>query len=944
MAFYCQELSALVQKVCLECPIETSNYIQFFNPKKFLTIESRNYEQFWSEYCHLLKQKSLGTISGFFNLGEKVDKYLPVIAECVFKFPKSSTIISDDWSKKIILELIFAYQKVMEEVLQIDTKSTGVEFICCVLEMDTDIYDEGDNTKSYYLRLHFPFCRTEQNVIKRLIRGRVIQLLLKRKVMEMFPVTPIGAWEQIISGNTGDNYVPIYGSIVDLQKPVLQLTNIYGMIMEDILDSLEPGDDMDNVELELVDIFDPKNHSYINRGIFTPDGQLFESLGEHPYDPDDVEAYLPLFFSINYMDKCIMVREGININEMRALKNNRTYGTPTPGSAAPIVESDLDMAEKLLLMLSSDRTNNEHYWIDVGKALYNSDKDPDKERAYEIWQDFTERGTERDSESCEDLWETFGVDNALSIKTIAYYARKDSKTSYDEWHKKKYWPYLEKSLNGTHDDIAQAFYQIYWLDFICGSVKNKAWYIFSNHILREADSGREIRIKIGDEFKRYYELLQSEISNKITQTSEDHLKAKHQMDLKKVGDLIRKLKTVTFKSNLMTALLDLFKDDKFEKFANTNVHLMGIDGGIIECCSDRAVVRDGKPEDYVTLQSSVKWNPKLSWNSPSVKKVMTWMGQIFPEEELRTFFLKLIASCIQSKNKYKILPTLTGLGNNSKSMLKKLLELVFGPYSHTFPVHVFTSKNKGGPSPDTALARFAKIAWFTEPPEDAHLQADNLKSHTGIDRIRGRILYSNGDEYECMYTLFLMCNKVPIITGADKAIMNRFRIVPFDSTWDYDAPEDENEQLKLRRFKIDINFETQIPHLTSPTIWILVNMFGELMKKGLKQPSIITKATDKYFSENDLYKKFLEENIEPALIPNSITDENPKGTPDSTVKISITDLYQCFKGWARSNFASMKVPDQPVFSYHMLQRIGKPIKKEYSGIRLRFDGEDVPKI
>lgn len=950
MALHCNELNTLVQKLCTECPSETANFIQFFNPKKFLSLETRNYEQFWREYCDILKKKSSGKLSGFLNIGEKVEKFLPVISECVFKFPKTSGVnTNDDWSKRIILELIFAHQKVLKEILQISNNSSGVEYICCVLEMDTDIYDDGDNTKSYYFKLHFPYCRVEQTVLKRLVRYRVIQLLLKRRVMEFFPEPPIGTWEQIIFANTGDNYVPMYGSITDLQKPALHLTDIYGVIAEDILDNMynnEQSDaEYDLETLELNNIFDPKTHSYVTKGILSLDGVLLDSIGDLPYDYDDLDTLLPIFLSVNYTDKCIMVKEGIDINEMRALKNNRHYGTPTPQGGAQVKEeTDLDMAEKLLPMLSSERINNEHYWLDIGKALYNSDRDPEKKKALELFQDFTDRGTERDSEACEEPWDTFGVDNPLSIKTIAYYARIDSRSTYDEWHKKKYWPYLEKSLSCTHDDIAMAFYQIYWLDFLCGSVKNKAWYIFSNHILREADSGREIRMKIGSEFKHYYELLQFEISNKIAQSSEEHMKAKHQNDMKKIGDLIKKLKTVTFKNNILTALLDLFKDDKFERYANMNVYLMGIDGGIIECCSKYAIVRDGKPEDYVTLQSSVKWNPKMHWNHPRVKQVMYWMTQLFPEIELRNFFLRLFASCLQSKNKFKMLPVMTGLGNNSKSMLKRLLELVFGPYSHTFGVSVFTEKSKGGPSPETALARFAKIAWFTEPPEDAHLRADGLKAHTGMDRIRGRVLYSNGDEYECMYTLFLLCNKVPVIMGTDKAIMNRLRIIPFESTWDIDAPDDEEEQRKLRKFKIDINFEAQIPHLTSAMLWVLITTFADLMKSSLKQPPIVTKATAKYFNENDLYKKFLDENIEPALIPGSKTEENPEGKRDETVKISVTDLYQCFKGWARSNFASMKVPDSPAFSYHMMQRIGKAVKKEYRGIRLKFGDEATVKI
>ena len=71
------------------------------------------------------------------------------------------------------------------------------------------------------------------------------------------------------------------------------------------------------------------------------------------------------------------------------------------------------------------------------------------------------------------------------------------------------------------------------------------------------------------------------------------------------------------------------------------------------------------------------------------------------------------------------------------------------------------------------------------------------------------------------------------------------------------------------------------------------------------------------------------------VLPNSKTPETPKGVRDMSLKVSISDMYQIFKGWARSNFSSMKPPDQPVFCYHMLQRLGKPTKKEYCGYRIK---------
>jgi phage/plasmid-associated DNA primase len=923
MTSICQDLIGSIHKISHDADANSGTHIQYFNPKKYVTVD--NYESFWVDYCNLLSNKEKGRIFGIFNIGEKVSKNVPIIVDCTVKFRKTDTPHSENanWNDNFILELVYAYQRAMSETLLIESDSDQ-EYIAVIMETDQVNYDQEDN-RIYHYKIQFPFCKVEQSIQKRVIRPRAIYYLQKRNSMAVFSETPIEDWEKMISSSSVDSYVPLYGSVSDPKMPVLIATNVHprlSIINDDISDDI----------LELNQIFDPTEYALMSDEHIDTEGPLFERYAE---DREDINYYLPLLLSVHFYKGTIRLKPEININDMRPTRTRAANETPNFSTLNVYDESDLDIAEQLLPLLSKDRIINDHYWLDVGKSLYNSDKTQSKERAFRLWVQFTENSDEKDHEYCEEHWESFAIENALDVKTIGWYARKDSKDAYNAWHKKKYMPFLERSLSITHDDIAQAFYWIYWLDFNCGSVKNKTWYTFNNHIMREADSGREIRTKLGMEFKNYYEMYQSKISNDITNTTEEHMKAKYQMELKKIGDLIKKLKTVPFKANIMTALLDLFKDDKFEKFANTNVNLMGLDGGVLECCSKYAIVREGKPQDYITMSTTARFNSKLGWESPGVRKVMKWMEQLFPDQLVRTYVLRIFAACLRSKNILKILLVLSGTGNNGKSMLKKLIELAFGAYSHTLPVHVFTTKPKGGPAPEVVDGRFAKIAWFTEPPEDAHLQADSLKSHTGMDRQRARKLYSDGGEFEIYYTLFMLCNKIPIIQGADKAIMLRLKIINMIAIWDYEAPESEEEQKKTNHYKPDINFEAQIPYMVTPFLWILNQYYNDFANHGVQEPPSVKKATEKYFTENDLYKKFLDENVEDAVVVGSVNEDNVKGIRDLNTKLSETDLYQIFKGWARSNFGSMKVPDAPTFKYHMLVRIGKPVKKEYLGFKLK---------
>ena len=928
------DLSKLVSNVSIDSDIPNSDFVSTFSPKKYWKLNDHEYENFWDGYCNILDNISKGKSTGLLNLAERVDKYCPVVCDCTIKFNKNDTpgLFSSQWTDKFVIELVYAYQKAIFDNLLIDNNGKSVEGIAFVMELDQEHYD-SDGNLTYLYRIQFPFCRVEPLVQKRILKNRAIQILNKRKVINIFPETPAGDWDKFISSNSVDEYVTMYGSVSSPSKQPLKLTKIYDKIsLEDI-----ENDTFDEYDVEEIinEICVPARHRYVRNGLISPSSFFIDMENEDCKATDNL-YYIPFILSINYSDVCIRLKQGISINEMSPTVN-KLYSTPTSTvEAEPLKnDTDIDIAETLLPLLNNNRILNDHFCLDIGKSLYNSDKTESKERAFKLWVKFTEKVEGKDQEFCEEYWESFGIDNSITVKTIAWYARIDSPVEYERWHKNKYDSFLERSLSCTHDDVALAFYWIYWLDFICSSVKTKTWYVFMNHILREADSDREIRTKISDDFKRHYEILQKEISDKITSSKDEHMKSKYQMDLKKIGDLIKKLKTVQFKANLMTALLDLFKNDNFARYANMNERLFGVGDGIIECCDKYATYRPGKPEDYVTIATSIKYPKNITWEHPSVKRLMVWFKQIFISEDLMTYFIRLISSCLRSKNKEKIMGVFSGaMGNNSKSMVKRLIETVFGPYSHTFPGHAFTNPKKGGASPEFAAAKYAKIGWVNEPPENAHLQADEIKLRTGMDKVNDRMLYENGGEYIVMYTLLFICNKIPLIPGADNAIMNRLRVVPFDSVWAIDAPDDVDEQYKLRKFKLDRDFESKIPHMTQAALWLFVETYKDYATKGLGQPAIVTKVTNKYFSENDFYKAFIDENIEKAIIPGSKTEAKPEGERDLTCKVKFTDLYSTFKSWVRVTFPSMKVPDSPVFLFHMNQRIGKPSKKDYIGIKV----------
>ena len=113
------------------------------------------------------------------------------------------------------------------------------------------------------------------------------------------------------------------------------------------------------------------------------------------------------------------------------------------------------------------------------------------------------------------------------------------------------------------------------------------------------------------------------------------------------------------------------------------------------------------------------------------------------------------------------------------------------------------------------------------------------------------------------------------------AVPEGLRILPFLSTFCMDAPKDEAEQFKQRKFPMDPQFEKKINLYRKPFLWILMNYFPIYMEEGVSAPEIVIEYTKKYWEENDPYKLFLNENL--------------IKTGNDGDKISATNLYKIFK-------------------------------------------------
>jgi P4 family phage/plasmid primase-like protien len=489
----------------------------------------------------------------------------------------------------------------------------------------------------------------------------------------------------------------------------------------------------------------------------------------------------------------------------------------------------------------------------------------------------------------------------LTIKTLAWYAKRDSPDKFNQWSMEWYSEGIRRSVIEYSDiNVCDTLFRCYWLMF----VYSDGWWWY-NGVRWIYDEGAEkLTLMIINDFTDKYKNYKATLDPKDEK-------------VKKVDNILKKLSSHTYIKKLIGMAQAYMYDPNMKECRDSDPTLIGLENGVIEVRGN-VLFRESKPEDYITKSTQNSWI-ELNWNSDVVVECMNWFKQLFPEYDLREYVLKVLASCLKYGNKEKAMYIMYGEKDCSKSTVKKLLEKTLGDYTHTFPTTLFTSKPSASssPNPEMAHSKGSLISFIQEPNATDKIRDGLVKMLTGNDTFFARFLHDNGSKINPTFKLFLMCNKIPIIPSSDDAIKERLVIIPFQSKWVYNAPDNIEEQYRLRRFKLDPEFENKLPRLANAMLWIMVQYYDKYIKDGLTKPDIINKLIDQYWEENNIYYQFKKEYL----------------VVDADNKVSVKDLYYEFKLWYEQNFPGFKIPNKTIFATELSSMLGKVVGGYWKGYK-----------
>lgn len=871
-----------------------ANIVHMSNYNKYWTIKHSEYSTFWNNYCQQLLHSSQPL-----PLAELPGRTLPVIGRLKFRFSprvigQSPMQLFDD---KMIPSLVQLYQSALDSCLNY-TDDDAILFIAATT-ISPSVYaieEDGQPKGEIELRLHFPYCTVGHNANK-LIRLQVIEYLQEENIFSHFhQIQPTNGWSDIILPVGPKISFPLYGSseIENIPAPVLY--QIYQIIEED---------NLENAEIEVMNLdeaFFPSNHGHIRDGLLT----IPES--------SDKRIWIPVFLSLHYRHKVFAPKNaGVDASD-----DSNVVGSEYGEYDEKRLKETQDHARQFLDMIKAGRYGNAFSLADILKSTYNVFYG--SEEGLQLVLKHVIRVGKIDAEQCRIDYKKMDIDNYLDLKTLAYYARKDNPMKYRNWHIKWYTPAFEQALCTSHQSVAEAFYRLYWMKFL---FDGKHWYVFEQHHWMQAENGIDVNDCVTGEFTACFKQLRTKQSAQINNCNDPQQEAIGEIILSKIEKLIEKLGNGDFIVKVVKRLSSskkFFYERDMKKKFHHNDWVLGIKNGIIELSQTGCIFRPGKPQDYIKIQLPTPYIKDYSWNHPDVKAVTTWFSQMFPNVELYHYVFKLFSSVMVARNRDKIFPILTGKGNNSKSMLKKLIEHTFGDRAADAPVTMVTRKrgNSSGPSPELAALEYALVALMDEPDSDDRIPDGGLKKLISTDSYHARTLNEAGGKCQARFILFMITNEIPEMDKTE-AVMSRVLIIPFLSKWVWptDVPTDPTHPSYGRTFAMDINFEDKIPYMAKAFLWILRQYYEQYCREGLKKrPKIVEQELEKFWRKRDTYLKFIDESIEKVYFDIERTQR------DTSIVLTIDQAYSQYKSWM-DNYHGNNVnkPNRDEFVNQFSQRL-----------------------
>lgn len=354
------------------------------------------------------------------------------------------------------------------------------------------------------------------------------------------------------------------------------------------------------------------------------------------------------------------------------------------------------------------------------------------------------------------------------------------------------------------------------------------------------------------------------------------------------------------------------------------------DAYLLNCENGTLDLRDGqlrehRREDHITKLVLVRYKPEAQCPI-FIQFLQRIMGDSPDASQadgeragrLASYLQKVFGYSLTGDVSEKVIFCFFGTGNNGKTTLLEAIRFVLWEFSAQIQIDTLMSyrqRESNASLSDLADLHGARFVTTSEAEQGGRLAEGKLKYlSAGMGSVKTCRKYENPITFRATHKLFIDANHKPIIRGADQAIWNRLKLIPFDVT----IPLQEIDKALLEKLKGEAE---------GILAW-MVEGCRRWRTEGLGDPPEVSQASAGWHSEMSMLREFIEDSC--VISPEALCP--------------IGDLHKAYQSWAQENgerdTAWLRAFDDELTAKGCRKkrdRVGGKQTRVWQGITLRAD-------
>jgi putative DNA primase/helicase len=263
-------------------------------------------------------------------------------------------------------------------------------------------------------------------------------------------------------------------------------------------------------------------------------------------------------------------------------------------------------------------------------------------------------------------------------------------------------------------------------------------------------------------------------------------------------------------------------------------------------------IRDVTPNDFVHETSGYRLGKATD---EAKREVMGFLWSLFEDAGIVDYVLDLLATALCGKRNLHSFVILQGSGGNGKSLFVRLLDNAFGSFFATLKSTAYQtiSQSPESPTPDLMTIRGRRIVVAPEVPSDIRLREEVIKLFSGQDKITGRRLYQDPEQFTPQALFMMCCNDLPQFNNVTDGIRRRVRVVPFSFSF-VERPTEPHH----RRSDPGLAARVESEEWRDALMAILIERYGHVhIRAEIDTPQRVLLAAEQMLTESDPIAEFI---------------------------------------------------------------------------------------